>query len=104
MSNEKDKGSCPFPTEPGAVFMTEAEWAQFKGRLGDEAAYYWCEQAEAYAEEQPRKWAKYKSHFRTLTNWHRYKVENGYEFFNHPQHGPGYYKSWIIEKLAGVRA
>jgi hypothetical protein len=97
---DEDLISVPFPDEPGSVYMTEPEWAQFKIRLGESCALYWCERAEAYAEEYPRRWAKYKNHFRTLGNWHQMKVSDGYEWFEHPTHGPGYYRSWVIDRVA----
>jgi hypothetical protein len=104
-TDKTPKISVPFPEEPGAVFMTPEQWALFVAKLGEPLAYYLCEQAEAYAEDWPKRWAKYKCHFRTLNNWHKLKLGNGYEFFDHPQHGPGYYRTWIIEKLtvAGAR-
>jgi hypothetical protein len=79
--------------------MTPEQWELFKGRLGESCAYYWCERAEDYAEQHPRRWAKYKDHFRTLNNWHSMRVADGYLWFEHPDPtcGPGYYKSWIVD-------
>lgn len=93
----EDKISVPFPDEPGSIFMTQSEWDRFKAQLGTDCAMYWCERAEAYAEEWPRRWAKYKNHFRTLTNWHSMKLSDGYQWFDHPETGPGYYKIWVID-------
>ncbi len=95
---DEDLISVPFLDEPGSVYMTETEWHVFKQKLGEACALYWCEKAEAYADEWPRRWAKYKNHFRTLTNWHQMKVADGYEWFEHPAHGPGYYKTWVIDR------
>lgn len=99
----EDKVSVPWPHEPGHIYMTPAEWSTFNSRLGEQCALYWCERAEAYAEEHPRRWAKYKSHFRTLNNWHSMKLADGYEWFDHPQHGPGYYKAWVVDRVNGGR-
>jgi hypothetical protein len=101
---DDDLISVPFPDEPGSVYMTEPEWQVFKTKLGETCALYWCEKAEAYAEEYPRRWAKYKNHFRTLNNWHSMRVADGYEWFEHPSHGPGYYKTWVIDRaMSGGR-
>lgn len=97
-SNQDTKIPVPLVEEPGAVWMTPLQWEGFKARLSEEAAWYWCERAEAYAEESPKKWKKYKSHYLTLLNWHQRKVECGYEFYAHPKHGPGYYRTWVIEQ------
>ena len=94
----KEKISVPFPDEPGSIYMTVSEWDRFKAKLGAECAMYWCERAEAYAEEWPRRWAKYKNHFRTLTNWHQMRIGDGYQWFDHPDSGPGYYKLWVVDR------
>lgn len=96
---EPIKISVPFPDEPGAVRMTQLQWDSFQKRLGEACAYYWCERAECYAADCPKRWAKYKDHYRTLLNWHQMKAGDGYEFFEHPTQGPGYYRSWVIEKV-----
>jgi hypothetical protein len=100
-----DKISVPFPEEPGAVLMTAQQWAQFLEKLGEACAFHLCERAEDYAEQWPSRWKKYKDHFKTLMNWHRMKVADGYEFYDHPQHGAGYYKPWVIDRASqpGVR-
>lgn len=106
MKDTQEKISVPFPEEPGAIQMTPQQWAQFLEKLGEPCAFHLCEQAEAYADQWPKRWKKYKDHFRTLMVWHRMKIENGYEFFEHPQHGPGYYKPWVIDRVTqpqGVR-
>lgn len=97
----QDKISIPFPDEPGSVFVTPKEYEQLLSRLGEACLFYLCEQLEIYAEEHPRKFAAYRNHARVLMRWHQMKVSNGYEFFEHPQHGPGYYRTWLIEKLTG---
>lgn len=96
-----EKISVPFPEEPGVIQMTPKQWAQFLDKLGEPCAFHLCERAEAYAEQWPRRWAKYKDHFRTLTHWHQMKIAEGYEFFDHPQAGPGYYKPWVIDRVSG---
>jgi hypothetical protein len=98
-TDKQEKISVPFPDEPGAVKMTAAQWEQFKAKLGEDCAYYWCERAEQYAEEWPARWKRYKDHYRTLSNWHGMKVGDGYEWYLHPTHGGGYYKAWVIERL-----
>lgn len=89
----------PFPDEPGAVYMTPEEWSSFCLKLGEACAFYWCEQADRYAEEYPARWRRYKNHARTLLNWAQMRVADGYEFFEHPTYGAGYYKSWVIDRL-----
>jgi hypothetical protein len=91
-----DKVPVPFPDDPGAVYMTESQWQQFQEKLGKSCALYWCEQADRYAEEWPIRWRRYKDHYRTLLNWHIRKVSDGYDWFEHPKHGPGYYRTWLI--------
>jgi hypothetical protein len=99
------KISVPFPEEPGVVFMTPEQWALFLEKLGESLAFFLCEQAEAYAEDYPKRWAKYRCHYRTLLRWHQKKLSDGYDWFKHPVHGSNYYRTWVIEKLAsqGVR-
>lgn len=97
--HQDEKVSVPFLDEPGSVYMLPAEWELFKKKLGENCAYYWCEQAELYSESYPRKWAKYKDHFRTLLNWHRMRVADGYEWFDHPTAGPGYYRTFVIDRI-----
>jgi hypothetical protein len=99
-----DKISVPFPDEPGSLYMTPVEWEQFKLKLGNECALYWCERGEEYAEENPRRFAKYKNHYRTLLNWHQRKVETGHEWFVHPQYGAGYYKTYVIDRIRNLGA
>ena len=93
-----DKIAVPWPDSPGAVYMTEDQWEQFKAKLGEPCAIFWCEQADNYAEQYPARWRRYKDHYRTLTNWHLRRVADGYDFFEHPKHGPGYYKPWVIRQ------
>jgi hypothetical protein len=95
-TEDADKIAVPFPDEPGAVYMTEAQWQQFKEKLGETCALYWCERADAYAEQYPARWRRYKDHYRTLMVWHGMKLSDGYEWFDHPKHGPGYFRAWVI--------
>lgn|SRR5574343_73398 len=95
--------SVPFPEEPGAVWMTPGQWDLFRVKLTEPCAYYWCERAEDYAVQWPKRWARYKDHYRTLLNWHQMKVGDGYVWYLHPEHGPGYYKMWIVEKSREAR-
>lgn len=92
--------SVPFPEENGPVKMRPSQWAALIERLTEPCAYYLCEQLEDYAEQEPRKFAKYKDHYKVLLKWHERKVSNGYEFALHPDHGPGYYKLWVLDRLA----
>lgn len=101
---DTDKISVPFPDDPGSVYMTPEQWGLFKERHGEALAYHLCERAEWYAEQSPRKWAKYKDHFRTLENWHRMKLSDGYVWFLHPVHGYGYYKQWIVDRFSNGAA
>lgn len=94
-----EKVSVPFADEPGSVYMLPEQWELFKLKLGEPCAYYWCERAEEYAEQSPRKWSRYKDHYRTLLNWHRMRLSDGYEWFEHPVNGPGYYKAWVIDRV-----
>lgn len=96
----------PFPDEPGAVEMTPQQWELFKQRHGEACAFYLCEQAEAYNDQYPKRWQKYRDHFRTLNHWHQMKVAEGYEFFEHPTAGPGYYRDFVVRNFRnpqGVR-
>jgi hypothetical protein len=102
-ATKQPKISVPFPDEPGAVFMTEAEWSQLQQKLGQECAYYWVERLEEYAADNPRKFKKYSDHYRVALRWHQMRVGDGYEWFVHPDHGGGYYRSYVIERLKGVR-
>ena len=95
--------SVPFPSEPGSVFMTEEQWAKFRERVGEPCAFHLCEQAEDYAEQWPKRFAKYKDHYRTLMAWYQRKVADGYEFFDHPQHGAGFFRTWVVERATGDR-
>ena len=103
MKDTQEKISVPFPEEPGAIQMTPQQWAQFIEKLGEPCAFHLCEQAEAYADQWPQRWKKYKDHYLTLLNWHRHKVADGYEFFEHPVHGAGYYKPWVIDRASQLQ-
>lgn len=96
-----NKISIPFPDEPGAIWVTQTEYAQLLERLGEACVFHLCEQLERYAEDQPRKFAAYKNHARVILTWHQRKLSDGYDFFEHPEHGPGYYRQWVIAKLTG---
>jgi hypothetical protein len=100
---KQPKISVPFPDEPGAVYMTEAEWLQLQSKLGAECAYYWVERLEEYAADSPRKFSRYKDHYKVVLRWHQMRIGDGYEWYVHPDHGGGYYKTWVIERATGVK-
>lgn len=93
--------SWPIPEDPGAVWMTQREWDSLVSKTSPAIAYKLCEDLETMAKTQPAKYKKYKDHKATLWNWHRWKLKNGFEWFDHPQHGPDYYKSYIIKNMKG---
>ena len=90
------KSSRPDPEDSSSrVLMTDAEWSKFQSQVGEECAYWWCSQLEDYAESQPKKFAAYKSHYKTLLKWHQMRCADGLVFGWTPQGGNGFYKHWV---------
>ena len=78
-----------------SVMMTDQEWDKFISQVGHECAFWWCSQLEDYAESQPKKFAGYKSHHKTLLKWHQMRCADGLVFGWTPQGGNGFYKHWV---------
>ncbi len=89
----------PDPEEPGAVWMTWAEWESFAAEVGDHCACKLCDEMTTWAKNEKAKYRKRVDHYETLLNWHRRKLADGYEFFHHPQHGPNYYRNSVIRDV-----
>ena len=75
----------------GQVKMKTSEWERLLNDWGEAEAEFMAYELQKYAETQPTKFAGYKSHYLTLQNWRRRKIERGYEFNHHDKHGWGYY-------------
>ena len=77
------------------VRMPNRDWDKFISQVGEECAFYWCQQLEDYADSQPKKFAAYKSHYKTLLKWHQMRCADGLVFGWTPQGGNGFYKHWV---------
>ena len=79
--------------------MTQSEWDSLCEEVGPAAAFKLCESLDAWAKNAKAKYRKRVDHYETLRNWHRKNIRDGFEFFEHPIHGPDYYKSFVIRQF-----
>lgn len=91
--------SIPYPDEPGVLKCTRAEFDALVRDLGFPAVEYLCQQLEAYSEDEPRKFKKYKNHARVIRKWHEMKIGNGLVFS--PSYGH-YVKRWLAQERGEV--
>lgn len=89
----------PYPDEPGLLKCTRAEFESLVRDLTFPAVEHLCQQLEAYAEDQPKKFAKYKNHARVIRTWHQMKIGNGYVYS--PSYGQ-YVKRWMAAERGEV--
>lgn len=102
---QEGKGECEGkpqkePIDPdGHVLMTQPEAERLVKTLGPEQFDYLVASAADFAKTKPKQWKSYKNHAAFIRNQARYKREKGQVFFQHPRDGPGFFPSWLVEKL-----
>lgn len=94
-STPADVVYIPYPDEPGLLKTTKRKWESLLRDLGFPTVEYLCSQLERYAEDQPKKFAKYKDHAAVIRRWHEIKVGDGYVFS--PKHNQ-YLKRWVARE------
>jgi hypothetical protein len=87
----------PYPAKGSPILLTDGELSQLTETLGEACLTYLAGELLGYAEDHPVKFKSYKSHYRTLLNWHRMKLQKGLEFCPWHSSLPGYYPRWICE-------
>jgi hypothetical protein len=75
------------------VRMTDDEWARLLKNVGIRCAIKLCEDFQDYPKAK-----QYTDHYRTLCNWHKRKVGDGYVWGYMPQGGWAYYKSFLTKQ------
>lgn len=91
----------PLPSEAEYVWLTAEEWARICSNLGTECAWHLAESFWEYIgqDHNSAKAKRYKDHSRVLMNWHRRKIQNGYEFYPHPDKGHAYYREYMVNRF-----
>jgi hypothetical protein len=85
----------PYPSSDSHVYLTGIELGNLLNDIGEACLNYQVDQLNGYAEDHPKKFKTYKSHYRTILNWHRMKLQKGLEFCAVHSSLPGYYPRWI---------
>lgn len=95
LKNEKKIGSlCKihYPTPDSPVLLTENEIEKLTDALGQERFDFLTGELASFSTNKPKQFREYNSHYLTLLNWNKMKIQDGKDFYIHEQHGPGYYK------------
>jgi hypothetical protein len=92
ISIESASDKQPFPTPDSPVLLTENEIEKLTDTLGQERFDFLTGELANYASNKPKAFKQYKSHYLTLLNWNKLRIQDGKDFYIHEQHGPGYYK------------
>lgn len=92
-----DEKRVPFDDEDCLVRMTSKELESFFKKFGDVQGCWLIDALDDYLKANPKK--KYESHYLTMLNWDRMKLESGKKFaIQHPQLGTGYFPLYAIER------
>lgn len=81
------------------VKMTKSELDSLEGLLGLSCLKYWIISLNSFADNEPAKFRKYKSHRACIQNWHRMRLEKGMVFSHIHPSGPGYYFRRDVDSL-----
>lgn len=81
------------------VKMEKSEIDSLESTLGSSCLTYWIISLNSFADSEPAKFKKYKSHRACIQNWHRMRLEKGMVFSHIHPSGPGYYFRREIESL-----
>jgi len=91
--------SIPYPDEPGTLVCTKQAFESLVKDLGFKCVEYLAQQLEQYAEDQPKKFKKYKNHAAVIRKWNERKVSDGYVFS--PSYGH-YVKRWMAAERGEI--
>lgn len=81
------------------VKMVKSEIDSLESSLGSSCLKYWIISLNSFADSEPAKFKKYKSHRACIQNWNRMRLEKGMVFSHIHPSGPGYYYRKEIESL-----
>lgn len=81
-----------YPTPDSPVLLTEIEIEKLIDTLGSERFDFLTGELANFSTNKPKQFREYNSHYQTLLNWNKRKIQEGMDFYIHEQHGPGYYK------------
>lgn len=82
------------------VWIADFEMAELSAEFGNnDELFYQINAASKWAETNPRKFNKRKSHRTIVKEFRDGKLADGYRFFNHPKLGANYYKLWQFEEF-----
>ncbi len=98
-NDDKMPGAIPYPDEESKVRLTPAQVTGLLSRFTEDNVKLLVRDANRWADVNPKKFNQRTNHFQMLLRFHDKKVQDGYQFFAHPNEGPGYYRSWIVEKF-----
>lgn len=90
-----EKSYLPYADEESPIWTTPRKAEALTRDLGFACVEYLSQQLIRYAEDQPRKFAKYKDHAAVLRRWHEMKIGDGYVFSE--KHGQ-YVKRWVARE------
>lgn len=61
----------PYPHEDSLIRLSDKEVAKLEVRMEPLELEYWLTKVESWANSNPSKFAKHKSHYKTILNWRR---------------------------------
>ena len=83
----------------GKVKMVKSEIISLESLLGISCLKYWIISLNQFADNEPKKFSKYKSHRACIQNWHKMRLEQGKVFSHIHPSGAGYYFRREIDSL-----
>jgi hypothetical protein len=98
IKNIRKKEYIYYPTPESPARFTQQQIDYFLKTWGKAEFHHWVGKLIGWAEESPAKFAKKKDHGRCIRNWRERELGRGLLWYDHPQQGAAYYRTYDVER------
>jgi hypothetical protein len=98
---EKKEEKVSYPSPESPIRLTQRQIDRFLAEWSTSEFRYWLNRLAEWHRDSPQKFAKKKDHGMCIRKWRSTKLEGGVVWYDSPKTGPGYYKTYDVERWQG---